>query len=135
MSRLSLVIVLLFLLIALVSPNKVNYNSIASKVAAERGPIFEFGEEVSQLLDSYTDANQDGPEGLFEARILFDDYISNLRDFYTEQFVKDFITVRNDHEQIALIKQRVLRECNSAMKAALPKSAPKDWSYEVWMYL
>lgn len=99
------------------------FGRLKRAIRGSRGPIFEFAQDLSALIDS-----ENG--NIFELENCFYDYLSILRDYYVQDFVKRAKPCKQSDELIAA-KSKSLLECNAAMKASVPKNAPPHWRYEV----
>lgn len=77
-------------------------------------PIFEFGDMLGKAIDSIPIDN----EGKVE--LLFTTYLDKLRDFYLEDF---HAHVHNtDFSRAITFKNFIVKECQAAMDAAIPKN-------------
>ena len=68
-----------------------------------------------------------------ELEALYYEYLNNLRDYYTAEFCS---RAKNLATMNAVVTQKavILKECDSAMRAATPKNGEMRWSYEVIIY-
>jgi hypothetical protein len=127
-------------------------SSLSVKVDPSNVPIFEFGREMTQILEaiSEADATSVDPLLLIEIEATFQNYMDLLKAFYLESFVNyeseigDSINV-NREESLQyvelLINKRdyIMTECRKAMDTAVPVAKdlaglPKgllQWNFEV----
>ena len=88
-------------------------NSIEKRFS-DKLPIFDFGDLLGKAIDS-TSFDDEGKVG-----ILFTSYLNRLRDFYLEEFISH--SRNTDITKALALKNFIVKECQAAMRAAIPKN-------------
>ncbi len=93
------------------TPNKlITIDNIYDKIKSDSLPLFEFGREVSWLIDQ----NVHTP---IEIVNLIETYIDSLKEHYFQHFTD---LLQNQPLKGITIKHKILNEADAAMKAAIP---------------
>ena len=117
-------------------PNKmITIDNIYDKIKSDSLPLFEFGRELSWLVDQNTHTP-------IEIINLIETYIDFLKEHYFEHFTD--LLQKQPFKGIA-IKRKILNEAEAAMKAAIPdnirsipvsqETAMKELSNDIDNYL
>jgi len=72
-------------------------------------------------------------ESIFELETLFYEYLSTLRDYYMKEFTIRSKKIKN-MEGLSQQKRIILRECEAAMRTAVPASQVHEWSFLVYVW-
>lgn len=94
------------------------------KFQSSRIPIFEFRDEVNQLIDE--------GEGVIELENTFYEYLDSLHDSYLKEFQKDCSTYPTE---VAKLKEKTMVEYTAAVHAAIPNSLANTWSADVCCFI
>jgi hypothetical protein len=112
-------------------------SSIQKKLNLENNiPIFEFGDIMSAAL-GLAESSEDASSAYVELEFLYNDYMGRLRDYYLTYFQRssslDDLSNIPKREFLAVNREKAVRECERAMKAALitPSTTTLLWSHEV----
>ncbi len=99
----------------------VSIQVLQARLEQERLPLFEFGRELEELFVEHSDIE------LFN---LFHQYLERISDHY----YNDFIVRCGDGnlERTLVLQVLILKECEAAMRAAVPKSRFERWSVKVF---
>lgn len=100
---------------------------LSHKIATQPMPLFEFGRDISKIVQEEHDFSQ------IEVENLICSYMEKIRDHYFEQFtstVKKWDPKVKKNEYV-ILKERILRESNAAMSSAIPASLHHAISTEV----
>lgn len=111
---------------------------LAIRVANPKNiPLFEFGSELGRILA----VSKDIDAGLLgEAELVFQEYMSKLRDYYLAVFQRNTAASaasvesggNSKHEQFILsCKKSTLNDCGKSMNAAVPRGVDVGvWKYD-----
>ena len=109
---------------------------LAAMVADGRNmPMFEFGRALGHILAASTKDNDE--VGLLvlvsEAELVFQDYMTRLRDYYLQSFKAVVEVASHDLDRVVAYREATWQQCDKAMAAAVPLSwagAPTTWQYD-----
>jgi len=106
--------------------------ALQARINNKQVPIFEFGRTLSEIIASQSSSNDGvgGNEGDSsysssadvtepEPELMYQSYVNLLRDHYFDQYVKLSKGV-TDHSTAASHKSFILKECEAAMRSAIP---------------
>lgn len=111
----------------------ITIESLEQKLQDEKFPIFEFKYELEQLL-------QKDDQPILSYENLLQKYLSGLRSHYYEEFCRRF----DQHKTLPLnhplntpqsIKNKMIKECEVAMKRSIPTSMNETSFYEVCRFI
>ena len=101
-------------------------------------PIFEFGQDITKILNSAEDDNGlVDPSLIIDLELIFYDYMTKLRGYYFLLFINyRQVSISNgimpNRDMLNEERDHCVDECRKAMQAALPSIlTAESWSYQV----
>lgn len=110
---------------------KTRLTAVREKLIPENMPLFELSKDLEEIVTEIECENCENTDDMVEAEKIFSDYLDMMRDFYFSNFEKSANHISNIDE-IAVIKDRVIKECSIAMSSSKPRSPLCDtWQIDV----
>ncbi|RYH32527.1 hypothetical protein EON65_00355 [archaeon] len=102
------------------------YHKLFDKVERDPMPLFDFGSDLDHIIK----LNQNSD---LEAKIIYEQYVERLIAHYYQEYVTRVQTTTNV-QRMKVTQAIIIKEFDTAMKAALPKSKQDEWSTIVSSY-